>query len=201
MARKSKKAKRLTLDDVKAQIGKYLVATLEGAVGPMSVEAIAPLYSPANIKLPHLLLQANVVSIIDDIWLDDGRFRRLYDQYEYIKVWRTDELPVEPKLYELPSEIEARLSSISKNNAYRIATSPFVNDPKHPSYIMIWTRNEGAAGERATLEWELKIIRPFLQAVKIYEQRFNNRPEVLKEVDTRLKMIAEKTSVEAQLSI
>jgi len=201
MARKSKKAKRLTLDDVKAQIGKYLVATLEGAVGPMSVEAIAPLYSPANIKLPHLLLQANVVSIIDDIWLDDGRFRRLYDQYEYIKVWRTDELPVEPKLYELPSEIEARLSSISKNNAYRIATSPFVNDPKHPSHIMIWTRNEGAAGERATLEWELKIIRPFLQAIKVYEQRFGNRPEVLKEVDTRLKMIAEKTSVEAQLSI
>ena len=201
MARKSKKAKRLTLDDVKAQIGKYLVATLEGAVGPMSVEAIAPLYSPANIKLPHLLLQANVVSIIDDIWLDDGRFRRLYDQYEYIKVWRTDELPVEPKLYELPSEIEARLSSISKNNAYRIASSPFVNDPKHPSHIMIWTRNEGAAGERATLEWELKIIRPFLQAIKVYEQRFGNRPEVLKEVDTRLKMIAEKTSVEAQLSI
>jgi len=201
MARKSKKAKRLTLDDVKARIGKYLVATLEGAVGPMSVEAIAPLYSPANIKLPHLLLQANVVSIIDDIWLDDGRFRRLYDQYEYIKVWRTDELPVEPKLYELPSEIEARLSSISKNNAYRIATSPFVNDPKHPSHIMIWTRNEGAAGERATLEWELKIIRPFLQAIKVYEQRFGNRPEVLKEVDTRLKMIAEKTSVEAQLSI
>ena len=201
MARKSKKAKRLTLDDVKAQTGKYLVATLEGAVGPMSVEAIAPLYSPANIKLPHLLLQANVVSIMDDIWLDDGRFRRLYDQHEYIKVWRTDELPMEPKLYELPTEIEARLSSISKNNAYRIATSPFVNDPKHPSHIMIWTRNEGAAGERATLEWELKIIRPFLQAVKIYEQRFNNRPEVLKEVDTRLKMIAEKTSVEAQLSI
>ena len=201
MARKSKKVKRTTLDEVKTQTGQYLVATLEGAVGPMSVEAIAPLYSPANIKLPHLLLQANVVSIIDDIWLDDGRFRRLYDQYEYIKVWRTDELPVEPKLYELPSEIEARLSSISKNNAYRIATSPFVNDPKHPSHIMIWTRNEGAAGERATLEWELKIIRPFLQAIKVYEQRFGNRPEVLKEVDTRLKMIAEKTSVEAQLSI
>ena len=201
MARKSKKAKRLTLDDVKAQTGKYLVATLEGAVGPMSVEAIAPLYSPPDIKLPHLLLQANVVSQIDAIWLDDGRFRRLYDQHEYIKVWRTDDLPVEPKLYELPPEIEARLSSISKNNAYRIATSPFVNDPKHPSHIMIWTRNEGAAGERATLEWELKIIRPFLQAVKIYELRFGNRPEVLKEVDTRLKMIAEKTSVEAQLSI
>ena len=201
MARKSKKATRPTLEEVKAQTGKYLVATLIGAVGPLSVEAIAPMYAAPNIKLPHLLLQAGVTVEIDPIWLDDGRFKRLYERFDYIKVWRTDELPIEPQLFDLPGELEARLTPLTRNNAYRIATNPFVNDPKHPSWIMIWTKNEGTASTRATLEWELKTIRPFLQAVKIYEQRFGNRPEVIQEVDKRLREIAEKTSVEAQMAL
>jgi len=197
--RKSQKVQRPTLDEVKAQPGKYVVAMLEGAVGPLGVEAIAPLYAPPNIKLPHLLLQAYVPCQIDEMWLEDGRFRRLYNERDYIKVWRSDDLPPEPPSADLPTEIEARMSPLVKHNAYRIATNPFASDSKHPSYMMIWAKNEDASSERSVLNWELKVIRPFLQAVKIYESRFGNRPEVIKECDKRLTQIAEKTSVDAQL--
>jgi hypothetical protein len=194
--RKVKKANRPTLDEVKAQPGKYVVAMLEGAVGPLGIAAPSP-RTAMDVRLDDIVIKPYIPLQIDEAWLDNGRFRRVYDKFDYLTVKRVDELPEPPALYNLPDQIVNSLSPLVRNNAYRIATNPF----DEASTKMIWADNFAAGNPRHVLEWELREMRPFLQAVKIYEERFGRRKEVLKEVEKRLKQIAEKTSVEAQYAL
>jgi hypothetical protein len=198
--RKSKKVNRPTLDEIKGQSGKYVIAMLEGAVGPVSVQAPQP-RTAMDVKLKDLIIEAYIPVHVDEAWLDDPTFRRIYNKLGYIKVWRDDEMPEPPQSYTLPRQLEEALSPLVKNNAYRIATNPFESHKDHPSYKMIWAENFAAGNPRHVLEWELREMRPFLMAVKVYEERFGKRRAVLSEVDKRLKQITEKTSVEAQFAL
>ena len=132
-------------------------------------------------------------------WLDDGRFRRLYERDTSVKVWKTDELPEKSRLMALPQELEnallaTRAGPLLKHNAFQVAMSPYGKASK----MMINAVNDVLLNARQTLQWELEEVRPFLLAIQHYEKRLQNRHEVLRDVEKRLSEIVQKTTIQAQ---
>lgn len=197
MAKRIKKVVRPTLDEVKAQSGRYVVATVVGPVGPISMKAPRP-RTRNDVELPDLILPPHIPVEIDEEWLDNGTFRKMYERFDCIRVGRVDLVPEKPDIYSLPPNIESQLSAQLRNRALSVATNPYTE----PMRMLIHAQNNSVMpGGRDLLEWELTEMRPFLQAVREYETRLGNRPEVLRDVKKRLDTIHEKTSIEAQRNL
>jgi len=182
MPRKRTKPVKPSLDEVKEQLGSFVIATIEGAAGPHSIQAPRPRRS-TDVQLQDLVIAPYEPVSIDPDWLDVPLFRQAYNRFDEIRVYKADELPQRPVLYDLPPEIANALTSFLKNKAYEVATTPFGEVAKK----LIWARNDTLVTQRSISDWETTELLPFLKAVQVYEKRFGNRKEVLDEVAKRLK--------------
>ena len=107
-SRKGNKETLPTLEEVKAQAGKYLYVTYEGTEGGgWSISAPRPRF--AGDVAEELMIVPFEPKQIGTEWLDDPRFIALYEKVKGIKVWRSDVLPQKIDLT-LPEELETRVS-------------------------------------------------------------------------------------------
>ena len=181
---KGKKAvdSRPTLEEVKAQTGRNLFVTYEGTEGGgWGIAALRPRFVG---DIPEeLQVTPWVPKMIAEEWLDDVRFRDLYGRVKGIKVWKTDEFPRKPDLT-LPDDLERNVGEDRRRMAHLIATSAY--DDAMKDMISIKQRD---LSESDALRWENEQLYPFLECVLFYEQRLLNRPEVVKDIEKRLKEI------------
>jgi len=182
MPRKRTKPVKPSLDEVKEQPGSFVIATIDGVAGPHSIQAPRR-RRLADVELQDLVILPYEPQVIDPEWLDVPLFRQAYTNFTEIKVYKADELPQKPKLYDLPPEIERSLTSFLRNKAYEVATASFGEVSKK----LIWARNDTLVTQRAISDWETTELLPFLKAIQVYENRFGKRKEVLDEVAKRLK--------------
>lgn len=182
MARKKQQVKmnKPTLEEVKAQEGRYFLVSYEGYErGAYSIPAPEPRF--AGDMPRDLMIVAWQPVIMPDYWLDDGRFVALYETVPGIVVRKSNMPPSSKDQFELPRELEEVLTPYRKQMAMQIATTDLTEPIKN--LIMV---EDKEAGERTKVE-DLKYgIKPFLQAAAIYEKRMGNRPQVMKMLQDRI---------------
>jgi len=182
MARKKQQVKtnKPTLEEVKAQEGRYFLVSYEGYErGAYSIPAPEPRF--AGDMPRDLMIVAWQPVIMPDYWLDDGRFVALYETVPGIVVRKSNMPPSSKDQFELPRELEEVLTPYRKQMAMQIATTDLTEPIKN-----LITVEDKEVGERAKVE-DLKYgIKPFLQAAAIYEKRMGNRPQVMKMLQDRI---------------
>jgi len=182
MARKKQqdKTNKPTLEEVKAQEGRYFLVSYEGYErGAYSIPAPEPRF--AGDMPRDLMIVAWQPVIMPDYWLDDGRFVALYETVPGIVVRKSNMPPSNKDQFELPRELEEVLTPYRKQMAMQIATTDLTEPIKN-----LITVEDKEVGERAKVE-DLKYgIKPFLQAAAIYEKRMGNRPQVMKMLQDRI---------------
>ena len=182
MARKKQQVKtnKPTLEEVKAQEGRYFLVSYEGYErGAYSIPAPEPRF--AGDMPRDLMIVAWQPVIMPDYWLDDGRFVALYETVPGIVVRKSNMPPSNKDQFELPRELEEVLTPYRKQMAMQIATTDLTEPIKN-----LITVEDKEVGERAKVE-DLKYgIKPFLQAAAIYEKRMGNRPQVMKMLQDRI---------------
>ena len=185
MARKKQQVKlnKPTLEEVKAQEGRYFLVSYEGYDrGAYGIPAPEPRFAGDMPK--DLMIVAWQPAIMPDYWLDDGRFVALYETVPGIVVRKSNTPPSSKDPFELPRELEEVLTPYRKQMAMQIATTDITEPIKN--LIMV---EDKEVGERAKVE-DLKYgIKPFLQAAAIYEKRMGNRQTVLKMLQDRIAAI------------
>lgn len=182
MARKKQQVKtnKPTLEEVKAQEGRYFLVSYEGYErGAYSIPAPEPRF--AGDMPRDLMIVAWQPVIMPDYWLDDGRFVALYETVPGVVVRKSNMPPSNKDQFELPRELEEVLTPYRKQMAMQIATTDLTEPIKN-----LITVEDKEVGERAKVE-DLKYgIKPFLQAAAIYEKRMGNRPQVMKMLQDRI---------------
>lgn len=182
MARKKQQDKmnKPTLEEVKAQAGRYFLVSYEGYErGAYSIPAPEPRF--AGDMPRDLMIVAWQPTIMPDYWMDDGRFVALYETVPGIVVRKSNTPPSNKDQFELPRELEEVLTPYRKQMAMQIATTNLTEPIQN--LIMV---EDKEAGERTKVE-DLKYgIKPFLQAAAIYEKRMGNRPQVMKMLQDRI---------------
>jgi hypothetical protein len=189
--RKGTKAVRPTLDEVKAQPGKYLYVTYEGTEGGgWGLPARRPRFAGDIVE--ELFIVPFEAKQIGDEWLDDPKFLALYEQIEGIRVWRTDAMPTKIDLT-LPDELESVVSKYRQGMALIIALSPYDDHFKD----VIAVRSEDVT-ESEAVRYDHSDVLPFLKTIQFYERRLLNRPEVMRAIEKRLgEIISEKPRIES----
>lgn len=184
---------RPTLDEVKQQTGRNLFVTYEGTEwGGLGIPALRPRF--AGDTPEELQITLWEPKMIAEDWLDDVRFRDLYEKVKGIKVWKSDVYPKKPDL-KLPDDLERSVTDSLKRNAYLIATSDYNYSPdgrEHPVQDLIQVENHDVTTSEAT-RWENEELYPFLEVVLFYEEKLLNRPEVVRDIKARLKKIETQT--------
>ena len=184
MATKVKKVSdtRPTLEEVKAQPGQYLFVTYEGTqFGMMGIPALRQRW--VGDVQADLEIELFNPKMIDVEWLDNPIFREHYLKHTGIKVWKSDTLPKPPD-YTLPDDLERTISEARKQFARTLATSDY--DEKFKDIVQMTARD---LPETEAMKWENQQLYPFLEVLRIYEERLLNRKEILRDIDKRLKEI------------
>lgn len=185
MARKKQQVKtnKPTLEEVKAQEGRYFLVSYEGYDrGAYGIPAPEPRFAGDMPK--DLMIVAWQPQIMPEYWLDDGRFVALYETVPGIVVRKANMPPSNKDQFELPRELEEVLTPYRKQMAMQIATTDLTEPIKNLIAV-----EDKEVGERAKVE-DLKYgIKPFLQAAAIYEKRMGNRPQVMKMLQDRITAI------------
>lgn len=176
---------RPSLDEVKQQSGRNLFVTYEGTGGgAFGIPALRPRFS-GDIPEELQIELWNPKMIAED-WLDDVRFRAIYEQTPGIKVWKTDQFPKPPDLT-LPDDLEREVSESAKQLARIVATTDYNEQMKD---IILMESHDVPILE--AVKWETEKLYPFLEVVRLYEEKMLNRKEVLNAVDRRLNDIDAK---------
>lgn len=176
---------RPTLDEVKQQSGRNLFVTYEGTEGgAFGIPALRPRF--AGDIPEELNIELWTPKMIADEWLDDVRFRAIYEQHLGIKVWKTDQFPKPPDL-SLPDDLERDVTESAKQLARIVATTEYNEQMQD---IIGMESHDVPISE--AVKWETEKLYPFLEVVRLYEERMLNRPEVIRAVDKRLNDIDAK---------
>lgn len=184
-SKKGKQVVRPTIEEVKAQTGKYLYVTYEGFEGGgWGLPAPRPRFAGDYVE--ELMIAPFKIKQIGDEWLDDPRFIALYEKVEGIKVWRSDVFPKEVDLT-LPHELEERVNKYRQGVALIIAMSPF--DEHFRDVIEVRSMD---ITESQAIEYDHTDVLPFLKTIQFYESKLLNRPEVMRAIEKRLREIIEE---------
>lgn len=181
------KQKRLSLEEVKAQTGRYLFVNYQGvSKGGFSLPAPRPRF--AGDVVQELMILPFDPQMIGDEWLDEPRFIRLFNSVPEIVVWKSDDIPV-PIDTTVPEELNRTLNDAQKAYARLIALSPY--DDRMKDVLEAQDREHS---EEEVIRSNRRVILPFLKLVQFYELRWMQRPEVLAALDKRIRTILSETS-------
>lgn len=184
---KAKKVVKPTLAEVKGTQGLYLFVDYEGVdQGGFSLKA--PRARFAGDLVEEMTIKPFDPQQITDEWLDDPRFKELYERTPGIKVWKSDTLPQRPDMV-LPEELSKRLNNVQQEMARMVALSPYNEAMKE-----VIQAQDRMGSEEQVIRSNHAVILPFLKAIEFYEKRYMNRPEVLSDIRRRLKSILEQKS-------
>ena len=207
MARQRKldapQAARLSLEEVRAKPGKYLVVSYRGYE---SGGIIIPPPDTYEAGLPQGYVPKDLVidpwqwTVIPTFWLNDGRFAQMYQSLPELVVDKTDQVPVKENLLALPPDIERKelLTRERIQKAWWIATQPYypdarTGDPKRATADLIQMKSmettDDSPEQVSFLQDELT---PILQAALVFEQRLGNRPDLIQDIEKRLDEISGK---------
>lgn len=216
MARRKKvapQAARPSLDEIRAKPGKYLIATYRG------YESGGILISPPDayeMGLPQgyvpkdLMIEPWQWTPIPMFWLDDGRFAQLYQSTPGLIIDKVDRVPDRQDLLALPPDLARRdkLTRERVQKAYWIATQPYVpkanmGDPKEAykkaTYDLIHMNSmETTLDSPEQVSFLQEELAPILEAALVFEERLGNRPEVINDIDKRLREIGDKRAYKRQ---
>ena len=213
MARKKKsvvpQAARLTLQDVKAKQGRYVVVSYRGYESggiivspPDSYEAGLPQgYVPKD-----MVIEPWIWKVIPAFWLDDGRFAQLYESIPGIVADKVDQVPEKVDLTTLPDDISKRetLTRERVQKAWWIATQPYypdarTGDPKRATADLIQMSNmettKDGPDQVAFLQEDLA---PILEAALYFEGQLGNRQNLMDDIERRLEEIGTKKTYRRQ---
>jgi hypothetical protein len=189
MARKQGKNvdTRPTLAEVKAQPGKYVFVTYEGAEGGgWGLPAPRPRFV-GDIAEELTILPFEPKQIGEE-WLEDPRFVILYGKVKGIRVWRADTFPEKPDLT-LPDELESRVNKYRQGIALVIAMGAW--DEHYKDVVEARSMD---VPESQAVQFDHTDVLPFLKVIQFYESRLLNRPEPLAAIKKRLQKIIDSKS-------
>jgi hypothetical protein len=181
---------RPSIEEIKAQTGKYLYVTYRGFEGGgWGLPAPRPRFAGDFVE--ELMIVPFEIKQIGDEWLDDPRFVALYEKISGMQVWRSDVQPEKTDLT-LPDELESRVNKYRQGVALIMAMSPF--DDRFKDVIGVRSLE---VPESDAIAYDHTDVLPFLKTIQFFEKRLMNRPEVMRAIEKRLReIIAEKPLLE-----
>ncbi len=176
---------RPTIEEIKAQTGKYLYVTYRGFEGGgWGLPAPRPRFAGDYVE--ELMIVPFEIRQIGSEWLDDPRFVALYEKIVGIQVWHSDVLPDKVDLT-LPDELESRVNKYRQGVALIMAMSEF--DEHFRDVIGVRSMD---VGESEAVAYDHTDVLPFLKTIQFYEKRLLNRPQVMRAIEERLKEIIQE---------
>ena len=206
MARRKKAVARPTLDQIKTQEGKYIVALLGlppiggKAVGVVGTTKPLPDGAPQNAVRTSVMFNLFEPQIVKEDWLDDVDFQRLYDEVVALQIFKSDTIPGKIDK-SFPPNLEPILSKTNKETIFRLCMTPYWNYDDNESIggkaeinaLIAMDRQSEGIGERVTQKevrnFRVKVLIPFLTGWREMEKRFQNRKVVIDKINARLQEI------------
>ena len=206
MARRKKASQRPTLEEIKAQEGKYVVALLgfpiegEKVIGMAGTTKDLVDGAPADAIRSSVLLSLFDPKIVNESWLDDVGFQRLYDKCSGLLVFRADDAP-DPIDKSFPDRLDTVLSDTNKQTILRLCFTPYWNYDENDTRggraeidaVIAMDRQTEGIGERVTQadirDFRVKVLIPFLTGWREMEKRFQNRKPIIDKINARLRAI------------
>lgn len=145
---------------------------------------------PGDPALDELLILQFEPRTLRPGWLDSPELADIYAKNPDIHIWRTS-VPVEARDLTLPEKIGRSLSDSRRNLALRFAMSEYDEPMKDLVQLEPW--GEGISADYS-YDFLKKEFLPMLRAMKIYEQKFTARKNVLHDIDVRIKALEDAKS-------
>jgi hypothetical protein len=209
MARRKKAiaVQRPTLEEIKAQEGRFVVALLglpeeenQRAVGTLGVSLTwsLPPDAPGRERQAEAYVSMELFKpkSIDESWLDNYEFQKLYEKHPSLMVFKADTIP-DPINTDLPPRLEKLLTKANKQTIILLCTTPYFGIHKDAMDAII-KMDVKSAGEPLNMgrvkEFRQKTLFHFLTAWREMEKRFQNRKEIIRKITERIDEIEHEGS-------
>ena len=211
MARRKKAAAtRPTLEEIKAQEGRFVIALL-GLPEEEDVKAIGTLGVALSWALPPdaqgkerqaesaVTMKLFKPIKIDESWLDNYEFQKTYEKFPFLRVFRSDTVP-DPTDTELSARLEKVLTQNNKQTILLLCQTPYTGIHKKAMDAIIGMDLQ-SAGEPLNMgrvrEFRQNTLLHFLTAWRELEKRFQNRKPIITKITERIDEI-EHESMESR---